>query len=126
MTDTTAHTRFLAETGYDNIEAWAQDSDYRHDGVGWYQADTGLPVDIIDCLYGAMEACGWEDSAVAETEPVWLVIPAAAIDTEIEALTAVIKTLRPAINTGILWALEGTLARLVAMHRQFPTTTKPE
>jgi hypothetical protein len=56
-----AHTRFLAESGYDSPEAWALDSDYIYNGYGWHQTDNPNYIDIMDCLYDAMDACGWKD-----------------------------------------------------------------
>lgn len=59
--------RWLRLNGYNSIEAWARDSDYRYSDVSceWYRVDDGPhagPVDIVGCLVGAIEAqtCEYE------------------------------------------------------------------
>lgn len=52
---------FLADGGYESIEAWMEDSDYyRGEGGLWYN-DEGIPQgEPEDCIAGAMEACEFE------------------------------------------------------------------
>lgn len=47
---------FLDGGGYSSIEDWAADSDYILTDDGWTHED-GHPVDLEDCILGAMEAC---------------------------------------------------------------------
>lgn len=53
---------FVPSDEYPTLEDWARDSDYieRDDGE-WVQIDyPSIPVDLISCWYGAMEALAFE------------------------------------------------------------------
>lgn len=51
---------FLLQGGYSSVEDWAQDSDYiKRDGE-WYLMDhRDQRVDILECIFDAMDACGF-------------------------------------------------------------------
>jgi hypothetical protein len=48
---------FLRAGGYNSLEEWARDSDYTERDGGWVDLD-GNPVDLEECLLGAMDAAG--------------------------------------------------------------------
>lgn len=56
---------YLKENGYEDLDAWARDSDFVYcegcdedsDSCGWVDYDDN-PVDILGCLFGALESSG--------------------------------------------------------------------
>jgi hypothetical protein len=56
--DEYTRTKYLTDNGYESVAAWALDSDYAKDDNGdWFQIDNpDHPVNIVHCLYDAIEA----------------------------------------------------------------------
>lgn len=59
---------FLDDGGYESVEEWAQDSDYRPTSNGWVD-DNDQPVDIYGAIEGAIEASEFTEGGVIVHSP---------------------------------------------------------
>ena len=53
---------FLKDGGYDDLEEWAEDSDYFYSNVSgeWHDSDTRETVDLTEQVMAAIESSGFQ------------------------------------------------------------------